>query len=122
MHYALLIYQAEGLWEALSPEEKAEVLSHHNALQEQTRRQGTFGAATKRTPASTAITVNKEGNKVTVTDGPFSETKEVLAGFYVFQCDSIEQAIDYAERIPHIRAGKIEIRPIAFSDSLALQV
>ncbi|TQV84718.1 YciI family protein [Exilibacterium tricleocarpae] len=122
MHYALLIYQAEGLWEALSAAEQEALLGKHGALQEHTKQQGTFGAAVKLTPSATAITVNKEGGKVTVTDGPFSETKEVLAGFYVFQCDTLEQAIDYAERIPHIQAGKVEIRPIAFSDSRALLV
>ena len=54
--------------------------------------------------------MNKEGEKVTITDGPFAETREVLAGFYVFQCDTTGQAIAYAERIP----------PIAFSASRAL--
>ncbi len=120
MYYALLIYQQEGLFEALDDAAQQTIMGQHQQLHEVSKQRGVFAASTKLMPASAATTVNKSGDKVTVTDGPFAETREVLAGFYVFRCDTLDEAIDYAKRIPHIREGKVEIRPISYTDSLEL--
>ncbi|MDM3869897.1 YciI family protein [Porticoccus sp. W117] len=122
MYYALLIYQEEGLFESLSEIERNDILQRHHQLQQQGKANGQFAAATKLAPANTARTVNKDGENVTVTDGPYAETKEVLAGFYVFDCGSLEEAENYARQIPHIKAGRVEVREVAFSDSGELRV
>lgn len=63
-------------------------------------------------PVSTAKTVRVREGKVHVTDGPFAETKEILAGFYLVNAASMDEAVELAAQIPPARAGSIEVRPI----------
>jgi len=63
-------------------------------------------------PASTATTVRVRNGKVAVTDGPFAETKEFLAGFYMIEARDLNEAIQLAARIPPAAVGSIEVRPI----------
>ena len=63
-------------------------------------------------PASTATTVRVRNGKVAVTDGPFAETKEYLAGFYLVEARDLNEAIQLAARIPPATVGAIEVRPI----------
>ena len=67
-------------------------------------------------PTTTATSVQVRAGKVITTDGPFAETKEQLGGFYLFDCDSLDEAVVWAARIPHAATGTIEIRPIADFD------
>ncbi len=60
----------------------------------------------------TATTVRVRGGKTTVYDGPFAETKEQLAGFYLIDCNNLDEAIDLASKIPPARVGSVEVRPI----------
>lgn len=60
----------------------------------------------------TATTVRPRGNDVTITDGPFAETKEQLVGFYMIEARDLNHAIDYAKGIPAARVGCIEVRPV----------
>lgn len=60
----------------------------------------------------TATTVRVRNGEVDLTDGPFAITKEVLAGFYVLQCDSLDEALRHAARFPTARYGSVEVRPI----------
>jgi hypothetical protein len=67
-------------------------------------------------PTSTATSVRSSGGKAIATDGPFAETKEQLAGFYILECQDLDEAIEWAKRIPTSckgREGCIEIRPVA---------
>src|SRR5690606_3661256 len=63
-------------------------------------------------PVSTATTVRVRNGKVTTIDGPFAETKEQLAGFYLFDAKDLDEAIQLASRIPPARLGSIEVRPV----------
>jgi len=63
-------------------------------------------------PVSTAMTVRVRGGEVAVVDGPFAETKEQLAGFYLIEAASLDEALEIAAGIPPARIGSIEIRPI----------
>ena len=63
-------------------------------------------------PVSTATTVRMRNGKVSVTDGPFAETKEQLAGFYLVEARDLNEAIQLASRIPPAKLGSIEVRPI----------
>ena len=63
-------------------------------------------------PVSTATTVRVRNGKVSVTDGPFAETKECLAGFYLIEARDLNEAIQIASRIPPAQIGSIEVRPI----------
>jgi hypothetical protein len=63
-------------------------------------------------PVATATTVRVRGGKVSVTDGPFAETKECLAGFYMVEAKDLDEALQIAARIPPAGVGSIEVRPI----------
>ena len=62
-------------------------------------------------PIADATTVRKRGGKVLVTDGPFAETREWIAGFDILECDDLDQAIDIASQHPMARFGRLELRP-----------
>lgn len=61
---------------------------------------------------STAVSLRNRGGELQVSDGPFAETKEQLAGFYLIDVDSMEQATAYAAQIPNVETGTIEVRPV----------
>jgi hypothetical protein len=76
------------------------------------RKDGLLLAAEALQPVETATTVRVRGGQTTVTDGPFAETKEQLAGFYLIDAPSLEEAIQVAARIPPAREGSVEVRPV----------
>ena len=69
-------------------------------------------AAASSTTIATATTVRVRGDETLVTDGPFVELKEALGGYYVFECDSFDEACTWAAKIPAARHGAIEVRPV----------
>jgi hypothetical protein len=76
------------------------------------RKSGLMVAAEALQPAETAATVRVRGGKVSVTDGPFAETKEQLAGFYLLDARDLNEAIQMAAKIPPAREGSVEVRPV----------
>jgi len=85
---------------------------HCVAYDEEIRRSGHCVASEALQPISTATTVRVRNGKVQVTDGPFAETKECLAGFYMIEARDLNEAIQLASRIPPAAVGSIEVRPI----------
>ncbi len=113
MRYMLLIYSQED--EAATPGEMQEVAAAHQAVMEEAGRRGIFRAADPLEPAATATTVRVQGGSVLLTDGPFAETKEQLAGYYILDCQDLDEALDWAAKIPTAcrgAAGYVEVRPI----------
>ena len=83
---------------------------------DEAKRKGVFIAAEPLQPTTTATTVRMEDGKPLILDGPFAETKEQLAGYYILDCDNLDEAISWAAKIPtSCKGGEgcIEIRPIA---------
>jgi hypothetical protein len=76
------------------------------------RQRGIMVAAEALQPIETAATVRVRGGKVSVTDGPFAETKEQLAGFYLIEARDLNDAINAAAKIPPAREGSVEVRPV----------
>jgi len=76
------------------------------------RKSGLLVAAEALQPVETAATVRIRGGKVSVTDGPFAETKEQLAGFYLLDARDLNEAIQMAAKIPPAREGSVEVRPV----------
>jgi len=105
MKYLCLVYGEEQAL-ANMPDE------HCVAFDEQVRKSGHCVASEALQPASTATTVRVRNGKTTVTDGPFAETKEILAGFYMIEAKDLNEAIQIASRIPPAAVGSIEVRPI----------
>jgi len=76
------------------------------------REKGLLIAAEALQPVETATTVRVRSGKVSITDGPFAETKEQLAGFYLIEARDLNDAIQVASKIPPAREGSVEVRPI----------
>ncbi|MCU1309305.1 MAG: hypothetical protein JWO20_430 [Candidatus Angelobacter sp.] len=113
MRYMMLIYSLEN--ESATPEEFKVVAAAHSAVMDETNRRGIFRAADPLESTSTATTVRKQDGKVLVTDGPFAETKEQLAGYYILDCQNLDEALEWAAKIPTAcrgSAGYVEVRPI----------
>jgi hypothetical protein len=81
------------------------------------RERGLLLAAEALQPIDTATTVRVRNGKVSVTDGPFAETKEQLAGFYLIEARDLNEAIQVAAKIPPAREGCVEVRPVRELDA-----
>ena len=119
MQYLLLIYEAEEIWENKTDDEKRAVLARHGQLHDRLAQDGVTSTGQPLRSTSTAISLRHRGGDLQVSDGPFAETKEQLAGFYLIDVDSMEQAKTYAAMIPHVETGTIEIRPVDDHSDLA---
>jgi hypothetical protein len=112
MKYVLLIYQRPGAFDALAQEERDALSSEFAAVNEELAASGEFiGGAALADPAN-GRTVRQRDGVPAVTDGPFAEAKEQLAGYYVVDCESIERATEIALRDPASRLWAIEVRPV----------
>ena len=105
MKYVCLVYLEEQKLRAVPDRE---CLDCGNAF----RQSGVMVAAEALQPATSAATVRVRHGAITITDGPFAETKEQLAGFYLLEADSLAEAIQMAAKIPPAREGSIEVRPV----------
>ena len=115
MRYMMLIYTVEGDRDAMPSEEVRTIKENHAAVMNDSRQQGVLVAVNGLGRTSTATTVRIENGKVLATDGPFAETREQLAGYYVLDCRDLNEAIDWAARIPTACGGgkgSIEIRQL----------
>lgn len=116
MRYMLLIYSKEAELAGMSAEQREEVKAGHWAVMNETAKRGIFRGAEPLKPTATATTIRKQGGRSLITDGPFAETKEQLAGYYILDCEDLDEAISWAEKIPTACKGGegcIEIRPIS---------
>jgi hypothetical protein len=111
MNYLLQIYSGDSMsvWESLSEAEQTSVMGEYYAI---SQIPGVSGGHQLQ-PAETATTVRVEGGQTLTTDGPFSETKEALGGYYLLEADDLDAAIEVAARIPAARmGGSVEVRPV----------
>ena len=116
MRYMFLVYGCERDFAEASARDKEQVRAGHWAVMEESQRKGVFIAGEPLQSTATATTVRKEDGRSLVLDGPFAETKEQLAGYYILDCENLDEAIAWAAKIPTAckgGAGCIEIRPIA---------
>ncbi len=112
MQYMLLIYADENAWESLPEDERQAMYAEYGKLNGVLRRQGKLVAGDELQPVATATTVRVRKGETVVSDGPFAETKEALGGYYLVDAESLDEAIEWAARIPTAREGTIEIRPV----------
>ena len=113
MLYAILCYDSEEVVTSWSKEEDDAVLARLAVVKDKLAGQGRLGPTVRLMTTSTATTVRK-GKESIVLDGPFAETKEQLLGFYVVECESLEQAIEAARDLAAASSspGAYEIRPL----------
>ena len=108
MKYMALIYGNEEAWDALSEEDQQGVTERYMAL---AREPVTVGGDELQDP-DTATTVRVRDGETLTTDGPFAETKEQLGGYYLIDCASLDEALEFAARIPAAERGAVEVRPV----------
>lgn len=113
MKYMLLIYGDERVWSSLSQEDMQKIYEAHRAYGEAMAKAGVMVDGAELKPVATATSVRFTGGRPRTVDGPFAETKEQLAGYYVIDVDHLDQAIEWAERMPGMTDGTVEIRPFA---------
>lgn len=110
MQYLLLIYSDPSVENALTPEQQQAQMAEYFAFNKIAQERGVYVGAETLHPVHTATTVRVRDGKTLTTDGPFAETKEVLGGYYLFNCKDLNEAIEMAAHIPgarrlHPRAG-----------------
>jgi len=111
-----LVYSRERDFAEASSQDMERIRAGHWAVMDETRTGGIFLAADPLQPTATATTVRTENGRPLVLDGPYAETKEQLAGYYILECKDLDEAIEWAAKIPTgCKGGEgcIEIRPIA---------
>jgi len=112
MRYLLLICNDESSTGSLSPEEGSAVMAEYEAFGDEMGRRGVLQGGERLRPTTDATTVQVRDGKVLTADGPFAETKEQIAGYFVAECKDLDEAIEVASKIPGARNGTIEVRPI----------
>src|SRR5512134_574113 len=109
MKYMLLIYLDE---QAMSESERDKCYTESTRLAHDLHSSGRYLAASPLHPVSTATSIRVREGKTLVTDGPFAETREQLGGFFLLECKDLDEALRWAEKIPHAKYGSVEVRPL----------
>lgn len=112
MKYLLMIYFNPATWDALSEDQHQAVFTGHNELVKVVRESGEFVGTAALTDPSHTATVRVRDGVPAVTDGPYIESKEYLAGYYLVDCESRQRALELAALIPDARFTAIEVRPL----------
>ena len=112
MKYMLLIYSSEQQWNALTPAEVQATMGQYRAFTESIQASGHLVGGERLDSVATATTVRVRDRKTLTTDGPYAETKEQLAGYYLIEAKDIDEAIAIAARIPGASHGAVEVRPV----------
>ena len=112
MKYLCLIYDDEKKIGTMSQADSDKFMGEYFAFTDDIRKSGHMVHGEALQPVQTATTLRLRNGKVSTTDGPFAETKEQLGGFYLIEAKDLNEAIQVATRIPSIRTGTIEVRPV----------
>jgi hypothetical protein len=120
MKYLLTIHMNHDVFDLLSEEERNAVMAGHEAFMAELRETGEMAGTIALAAPSNTRTVRVRDGAQTVTDGPYIEAKEYLAGFYVVDCDTPERAAALAARIPDARFSAIEVRPVMFDGGVEM--
>src|SRR5215210_7717278 len=112
MKYLCTIYGDESHWGDVTPEQSAEVMAAYTAFSEEAANAGVMLGGEGLEPTSSATTIRVRDGERVLSDGPFAETKEQLGGFYLLECGSLDEAIEWAAKIPGAASGSVEVRPV----------
>ena len=115
MKYLIQIYsnpESRATWDTFTPEQQAEGYAYYQAISDELVSSGEYVAAEALADASLAKRVTQTDGSAVASDGPFAETKELLAGFYLVDCETEARAVEIAGRFPEAEFGLIEVRPV----------
>ena len=112
MKYMLIIAGPEGGYEDITPEQMREGMAQWQAFTDELHAAGAFiaGEGLQESATATTVRLTDDGERV-VTDGPYAEAKEQVGGFYLIECADLDEALEWAKKIPNSRGG-VEVRPV----------
>ena len=116
MQYLLMIYRNEAELSRMSPADRQKMSAEYGVFTQSIVQSGHFKAGDGLQPTSTATTVRVREGKTLTTDGPFAETREQLAGYYLVEAKDLDAALEIAARIPGAKVGSVEVRPVMVYD------
>jgi hypothetical protein len=112
MKFMLIVHHNEDACEKMDKETQSQLLTESIELTHQRHARAQYVHASPRQPAATAVMVRVREGKPLVTDGPFIETREQIAGYFLIQAQNLREAIDIAGKVPGARIGTVEVRPL----------
>ena len=112
MQYMCLIYATEGTGPQPGTPEFGNFMKAYADYTQKVKDDGKFISGDALQSVTTATTVHVRDGKIETMDGPFAETKEQLGGYYLLECDNLDEAVKYAAMIPSAEYGRIEVRPV----------
>ena len=112
MKYMLLIYGQERTWGDMNPSNMSQMMAEFRQFTEQIQASGHYVTGSQLQPVGSATSVRLRDGKRLLTDGPFAETSEQLGGYYLVEAKDLDEAIGMATRIPSVRYGTVEVRPL----------
>lgn len=116
MKYLCLIYDDEKKMEQMPKAEGDKFFAEYMTFSENIHKSGQMIAGEALLPVNTATTLRHRNGKLSTTDGPFAETKEQLGGFYLIEAKDLNDALQVAAKIPSVKTGSIEVRPVMVFD------
>ena len=112
MQYLALIYADESEWDGLDDGGRAATIEDYGEFVGKARAAGVMVAVDELGPTRDATTVRVRDAQTLVLDGPYAEVKEALGGYFLFECESIEEACEWAAGIPGAKTGAVEVRAV----------
>lgn len=118
MKFMLIVHHDEDAFARMSEATRRDMLTESVQLTHQLHANGQYLSASPLHPSTTAVIVRVKDGKPMVTDGPFVETREQIAGYFLIEANNIEDATAIAVRVPGARIGSVEVRPVRDVDGL----
>ena len=115
MKYLVLIYSnpaSREIWEGFSDDQRAEGYRYYAALTEELAASGELIVSEALADPSLTRRVSVRDSRTLTSDGPFAEAKELLAGFFLLECESMDRAVEIAARVPEAELDLVEVRPV----------
>ena len=114
MEFLALLHADESVWERMSEDQQNAAYEEYGEFASAARDAGVLVAGNELGPTSAATTVRIREGRLVVTDGPYAEVKEALGGYFILDCASYDDALEWAARIPTASHGAVEVRPVYF--------
>ena len=112
MEYLALVYADESAWERFSDEERDAAYEEYAEFARAAGDAGVLAGGDELGPTASATTVRVRDGRQLVTDGPYAEVKEALGGYFILDCESLDEALMWAARIPGASHGAVEVRQV----------
>jgi hypothetical protein len=112
MQVMALIYGDASRWDAFSAEQKKAVYEQYRVFADEAEKAGVMAGGAELASTRDATTVRVRDGETLVTDGPYAEVKEALGGYFLLECETMDEAVEYAAKIPGAEHGAVEVRPV----------